>query len=77
MLSGSSQGESSVLRVRLRVVKNPLRIYALAHYKYTLAEVNMHYQKWNTHHFLLVHIHNGLMRIRNGIFMTLKSDSHY
>ena len=25
MLSGSSQGESSVLRVRLRVVKNPLR----------------------------------------------------
>ena len=26
ILSGSSQGESSVLRVRLRVIKNPLRI---------------------------------------------------
>ena len=27
MLRGSSQGESSVLRVRLRVVKNPLQIH--------------------------------------------------
>ena len=27
MLSGSSQGESSVLRIKLRVVKNPLRIH--------------------------------------------------
>ena len=41
MLSGSSQGESSVLRVGLRVLKNPLRIrisrseYALAEVEYT------------------------------------------
>ena len=27
MLSGSSQGESSVLRVRLRVIKKPLQIH--------------------------------------------------
>ena len=38
MLSGSSQGESSVLRVRLRVLKNPLRI-CISGREYTLAEV--------------------------------------
>ena len=38
MLSGSSQGESSVLRVRLRVIKTCYK-YALAHYEYALAEV--------------------------------------
>ena len=37
MLSRSFQGESSVLRARLRVVKNPLQNYVLAHYEYTLA----------------------------------------
>ena len=37
LLSCSSQGESSVMRVRLEGHKNPLQIYALAHYKYVLA----------------------------------------
>ena len=37
MLSRSSQGESSVLRVRLRVVKNPLQI-CISRSKYALAE---------------------------------------
>ena len=41
MLSGSSQGESSVLRVRLKVVKTHYD-YTLAHYEYALAEANMH-----------------------------------
>ena len=38
MLSGSSQGEISVLRVRLRVIKTHYE-YALAHYEYALVEV--------------------------------------
>ena len=38
MLSGSSQGESSVSRVRLRVVKTHYEC-TLAHYEYALAEV--------------------------------------
>ena len=38
MLSRSSQGESSVLRVRLRVIKNPLRI-CINGSEYTLVEV--------------------------------------
>ena len=38
MLSGSSQGENSVFRVRLRVVKNPLRIH-ISGRKYALADV--------------------------------------
>ena len=41
MSNGSSQGESSVLRVRLRVVKTHYK-YALAHYEYALAEANTH-----------------------------------
>ena len=57
------------MRVRLEGHKKPLRIHT-SESKYTLAEANMH-------HFLLVHIRNGLMCIRNGFLMTLKSDSHY
>ena len=41
MLSGSSQGESSVLRVRLRVLKTHYE-YVLVHYEYALVEANMH-----------------------------------
>ena len=76
MFSGSSQGESSVFRVRLRVVKNHYE-YTLAHYEHALAEANTHQGKWNRHHLLLVHIRNGLVHICNGFFTTLKSDSHY
>ena len=36
-LSFSFERESSVMRVRLRVVKNTHYEYALAHYKYALA----------------------------------------
>ena len=45
MLSGSSQGESSVLIVRLRVVKKPLRMHTsplqicISRSEYALAEV--------------------------------------
>ena len=42
MLSGSSQGESSVLGVRLTIVKSPLQIRTIDHYKYALAEANTH-----------------------------------
>ena len=42
MLSGSSHGENSVLRVRLRIVKKTHYKYALAHYEYVLVEANMH-----------------------------------
>ena len=38
MLSGRSQGESSVLRVRLRVIKNPLQVH-ISRSEYALAEV--------------------------------------
>ena len=38
VLNRSSQGESSVLRVRLRVIKNPLRI-CISRSEYALAEV--------------------------------------
>ena len=58
MLSDSSPGESSVLRVKLRVVKNPSQMH-ISGSEYALAEV-----EYNAHHFLLVHIRNGLMRIR-------------
>ena len=59
MLSGSSQGESSVLRVRLMVVKKPLRI-SISISEYALDE-------WNTDHFFLVCIRNGLVHICNGL----------
>ena len=83
MLSDSSQGESSVLRVRLRVVKNPLRIctsplwICISRSEYTLAEVEYTSLPPSVYCNGLVCIRNGLMHIRNGVFMTLKSDSHY
>ena len=55
MLSGSSQF-SIVSQTEGR--KKPIYEYELTHYR-----------KLNTHHFLLVHIRNGLMRIRNGVFL--------
>ena len=76
MLSRSFQGESSVLRVRLRVIKTHYE-YTLAHYEYALAEWICISGSANTHHFHLVHIHNGWVCICNEFFMTLKSDSHY
>ena len=60
MLSSSSQGESSVTRVRLEGHKNP--------YEYALAEWICISGSVNTHHFHLVCICNGFL-------MTLKSDS--
>ena len=42
IFSGSSQGESSVLRVRLMGRNKTHYEYSLAHCEYTLVEVNMH-----------------------------------
>ena len=57
MPSRSFQGESSVLRVRLRVIKT--------HYEYALAEQIRISRSANAHHFHLVHIRNGQVHIPN------------
>ena len=67
MLRLSSQCETSVMRVRLRVVKKTHYKYALAHYEYTLVERTRISGSVNKHHFHLVHICNGLVHIHNGL----------
>ena len=85
LLSGSSQGESSVMRVRLEGRKKTImNIYALAynectlaHYEYALGGSDVYSTSANVYSLPLMCICNGLVCIRNGFFMTLKSDSHY
>ena len=67
MLRLSSQCETSVMRVRLRVVKKNHYKYALARYEYTLVEQTCISRSVNKHHFHLVRICNGLVHIRNGL----------
>ena len=78
LLSGSSQGESSVMRVRLEGCKKPIYEYTLAHYKYALGGSDVYSTSANAYSLLLMHICNGffmtlsgLVCVCNGIFTTL------
>ena len=77
-LSGSSQGENSVVRVRLEGRKKthceyPLvhYEYALVHYKYTLGGSDVYSTSANAYLLPLMHNCNGLVHICNGFFLTL------
>ena len=58
LLSGSSQGESSVMRVRLEGHKKPHYEYALAHYEYALGGSDVYSTS-----------DNGLVHIREWVFL--------
>ena len=75
MLRESSQGEISVMRLRLQGRKEPIRGYKKNHYEYALAK--QIYISWKQ-----IHISQKQIRIsrsanmhHNGFLMTLKSDS--
>ena len=73
-LRGGSQGETSVMRVRLeghkRVVKNPFT-NTHAHHEHVLGGSFVYSTSANVYLLPLMRIHNGLMCICNGFFMTL------
>ena len=73
LLSGSSQGESSVMR-DLRVVKKTHYEYTLAHYEYTLGGNDVYSTSTNAYLLLIMVFFTtliGLVHIHNGFFMTL------
>ena len=78
LLSSSSQGESSVMRIRLEGCKKTHYVYALAHYKCALGGSDVYSTSTNAYLLPLMSIRNGffttlsgLVCISNGIFMTL------